>query len=154
MPTLVIETFIQAPVQRCFDLARDIRLHCVTASHTEERAIAGVTEGRIGLGEWVTFEGVHFGVRQRLTARVIEFDSPHRFVDEMLEGAFQSMKHVHAFIENGQWTLMRDTLIWVTPFGWVGRAADKLFLERYMRHFLMKRNAKLKVVAETDSTAI
>jgi hypothetical protein len=37
MPTLIIETMIQAPVELCFDLARDIEIHCLTAAHTQER---------------------------------------------------------------------------------------------------------------------
>jgi hypothetical protein len=74
VPRLVVETFIAAPPEVCFDLARDIGLHCETARHTQERAVAGVTSGLIGPGEWVTFEGVHFGIRQQLTARVTEFE--------------------------------------------------------------------------------
>ena len=79
MTTIIVQTSINAPIEICFDLARDIGVHCQTSISTQERAIAGVTTGLIGLGEEVTFEGVHFGVRQRLTARVIEFDRPHRF---------------------------------------------------------------------------
>lgn len=150
MPTLIIETCIHAPAQRCFDLARDIGLHCATASQTGERAVAGVTEGLIGLGEWVAFEGVHLGGKQRFTAKVTEFDRPHRFVDEMIRGAFRSMKHIHEFLPDQQGTLMRDTLIWTSPFGVVGNVIDKFFLERHLKNFLLQRNAKLKAVAEAD----
>lgn len=59
-----------------------------------------------GLGEAVAFEAVHFGVRQRLTGKVVERDSPHRFVDEMTEGAFQSVRHVHEFKPSDPGTLM------------------------------------------------
>jgi len=145
---LVVETVIEAPIERCFDLARDISLHCRSAAHTGERAVAGVTEGLIGLGESVTFEGVHFGVRQRLTSKIVEFDFPSRFVDEMTEGVFRSMKHIHEFQQSERGTLMRDTLIWVSPFGVVGRLADWLFVSGHLRRFLVKRNAVLKEVAE------
>jgi ligand-binding SRPBCC domain-containing protein len=65
----------------------------------------------ISLGETVTFEGVHFGTRQRFTSKIIEFNKPFRFVDEMVEGAFKSLKHIHdfSFVENK--TLMKDTLV-------------------------------------------
>ena len=153
MPTLIVETNIQAAPERCFDLARDIDLHCATASRTQERAIAGVTSGLIGLGESVTFEGVHFGVRQRFTARVTEFDFPHRFVDEMTRGAFRTMKHVHEFAPHNSGTRMTDTLIWTSPLGIMGVIADKLFVERHLRHFLLERNAALKAFAETEQNA-
>ena len=99
----------------CFDAARDIGLHCQTVAHTGERAVAGVTKGLIGPGQTVTFEGVHFGIRQRFTATVTGFEQPEYFVDEMTEGAFQTMRHVHEFIPHGSSTLMRDTVEWKSP---------------------------------------
>src|SRR5687768_6093720 len=134
MPTITVETHIEASVETCFDAARDIGLHCQTVAHTQERAVAGVTSGLIGLGQTVTFEGVHFGIRQRLTARVTKFERPIYFVDEMTQGAFQSMRHVHEFIPQGQSTLMRDTIEWKSPLGVLGLLADTLFLKRYMHN--------------------
>ena len=148
MPTLTVETYIDAPIAVCFDLARDIGIHCQTASGTQERAVAGVTTGLIGLGEEVTFEAVHFGIRQRLTSRITQFDPPHSFVDEMQRGAFQSLRHVHTFREEGTGTVMTDTLTWTAPLGVLGTLADRLFLEAHMRQFLTERNAKLKQIAE------
>lgn len=150
MPTILVETQINAPVDRCFDAARDIGLHCRTVAHTRERAVSGVTEGLIGLGQSVTFEGVHFGIRQRLTARVTEFERPNYFVDEMIEGAFQSMRHIHEFMPQGQSTLMRDTVEWKSPLGIFGRIADALFLTRYMRNFVRERGLQLKQAIETE----
>lgn len=149
MPQIVVETFIQAPIEKCFDLARDIGLHCETAAHTREKAVAGVTSGLINLGQSVTFEGVHFGVRQRLTAKIIEFEKPHRFVDEMTQGIFASMRHVHQFEAQDGGTLMRDVVTWKSPLGALGTLADVLFLKRYLRRFLVRRGLHLKRVAES-----
>ncbi len=148
MTTLVLETEIAATKEKCFDLARDITFHCSSAVKSKERAVAGVTYGLIGMGEWVTFEAVHFGIKQRFTAKITEFESPSRFVDQMVHGAFKSMKHVHEFTPTDRGTLMRDTICWVSPFGILGKLADKLFLYRHMRNFLMERNAILKAKAE------
>ena len=87
MPTIIIETQINAPAEQCFDLARDIGLHCQTTSKTKEKAVAGVTSGLIEMGQSVTFEAVHFGVRQRLTSQIVEFERPLYFTDEMTKGA-------------------------------------------------------------------
>jgi len=151
MPTIIVETRINAPVEICFDAARDIGLHCETAARTGERAIAGVTTGLINFGETVTFEAVHFGIRQRLTAKIVEFERPHRFVDETLRSAFKSLRHIHEFVEAEQGTLMRDTLVWVSTFGILGVIADKIALERHMRNFLVERNNALKAVIENRS---
>jgi len=80
---LVVETLINARRERVFDLARDVDTHVRTSASSCERAVApGKTTGALELGYVVTFEGKHLGIRQRLTARVVEMDRPVRFVDE------------------------------------------------------------------------
>ena len=148
MPEIFLETLINADLETCFDLMRDIRLHTETTVQTNEKAIAGVTDGKIGLGQSVTFEGKHLGFRQRLTVQVIEFERPHLFIDEMIHGNFKSFKHIHEFTEQNGGTLMRDTLVWTSPFGILGRIVDKLLLERHLRNLVSGRNAMLKKIAE------
>jgi ligand-binding SRPBCC domain-containing protein len=148
---VVVETRIGVPVERCFDLARDVAVHCLTAAHTGERAVAGKTSGLLELEDEITFEGVHFGIRQKLTARVVAFERPSRFVDEMLRGAFRSLRHVHEFAPDNSGTLMKDTLVWSAPFGVLGWLADKLFLQSHMRGFLERRNLELKRYAESNA---
>jgi len=47
---------------------------------------------------------------------------------------------------------MRDVFDYTSPLGWLGILADHLFLESYMREFLMKRNLLIKEVAEAYSS--
>jgi len=150
MTTIVVETRIAAPIEVCFDLARDVDAHIKTSSSTNERAVAGRTTGLLELGDTVTFEAVHFGIRQRLTSRIVEFDRPRRFVDEMVEGAFASLRHVHEFVPEGSTVLMRDTLTWRSPLGFLGIIADTLFVESHMRSFMVTKQAELKAYAEKD----
>ncbi len=149
MPTIVLETIINAPAEVCFDLMRDIRIHTETTAQTNEKAVGGVTDGMIGIGQTVKFEGTHFGMRQRLTVKVTEFERPRLFVDEMIEGRFRFFKHVHEFESNQDGTLMRDTLIWTSPLGLLGKLVDKILLEGHLRNLVTKRNAKLKEIAES-----
>jgi ligand-binding SRPBCC domain-containing protein len=150
MTTVVVETRIKAPIELCFDLARDVDVHVGTSASTGERAVAGKTSGLLELGDSVTFEAVHFGIRQRLTSRIVEFDRPRRFVDEMVRGAFSSLRHVHEFFVDGDQTLMRDTLIWRSPLGILGTIADRIIVERHMLDFMVKKQSELKVYAERE----
>lgn len=131
---------------------RDIRIHTETTMQTDEMAVAGVTDGMIGLGQTVTFEGTHFGMRQRLTVQVTAFERPHLFIDEMTEGNFRSFKHIHEFVRVRSGTLMRDKIIWTSPFGIVGKLVDRLFLESHLRNLVTTRNARLKQLAESSNT--
>ena len=45
-----LETFIHAPIDRCFDLMRDVDAHTRSTSKTRERAVAGTTKGLLGAG--------------------------------------------------------------------------------------------------------
>jgi ligand-binding SRPBCC domain-containing protein len=153
MPVIRLETPINAPPERCFDLARDVDVHAASVSRTGERAVAGVTSGLLGPGDAVTWEAVHFGVRQRLTARITRFERPLVFEDEMVRGAFHSFSHTHEFRPAGAGTLMVDTFRYQSPLGVLGTLADKLFLERYMRSFLADRAAFLKRIAEATKSS-
>ncbi|CAN5363702.1 hypothetical protein BH20ACI2_BH20ACI2_08250 [soil metagenome] len=148
MPTITLRTHINAPPDICFDLMRDIRLHTETTIQTNEKAVAGVTDGKIGPGQTVTFEGTHFGLRQVLTVKVVEFDRPRLFVDEMIEGRFKSLKHIHEFQKLDAGTLMVDTIEWISPFGVLGKIVDNLLLERHLRNLVSTRNDLLKQIAE------
>lgn len=150
MPKLVLETLIHASAELCFDLMRDIRVHTETTAQTDEKAVAGVTDGMIRLGQTVTFEGRHFGIRQRLTVKVVAFDRPRLFVDEMTEGRFRTFKHIHEFTPSKKGTLMKDTLYWTSPFGILGKIVDKLLLESHLRNLVQTRNDRLKEIAEAS----
>ncbi|MDT9026853.1 SRPBCC family protein [Rossellomorea yichunensis] len=154
MPTIRHITHINAPVSLCFDLARNVEIHTQTTSRTKERAVGGVTSGLLEVGDAVTWEAVHFGVKQRLTAQIVEMDTPHSFTDVMVKGAFKSFTHVHEFHEHENGTLMKDTFTYKAPFGLLGNLADILFLKRYMYTFIEMRANELKNIAEQKNTPI
>jgi len=145
------EVLIEAPIQICFDLARNIEVHTQTVwKHTKERAIEGITEGMIGEGEIVTFQATHFLINQKLTSRITEYLRPYYFVDEMMKGAFKSLRHEHIFEEQNGKTLMKDKLTFEAPFGIIGWITERLILKGYMKRFLEHRNHKLKHMAENQ----
>ncbi|MGE6754697.1 SRPBCC family protein [Rossellomorea sp. NPDC071047] len=152
MPTIRHITHINAPVSLCFDLARNVDIHIQTTSKTKERAVGGVTSGLLKIGDTVTWEAVHFGVKQRLTAQIVEMDAPHSFTDVMVKGAFKSFTHIHEFREQENGTLMKDTFTYKAPFGIVGNLADIIFLKKYMHTFIKIRANELKKIAEQKNT--
>jgi hypothetical protein len=71
-------TTIDAPIERCFDLARSVEVHLAGNVHCGEQAVAtaGVTSGLIGLGQRVTWRAKHFGVWQNLTSEITAMEPP------------------------------------------------------------------------------
>ena len=153
MPTIRLETSIDAPLERCFDLSLNVDLHHQSVAHTHERPIAGVTSGVMKLGDTVTWEAVHFGIKQHLTSKITAYERPYRFTDEMIRGAFQEITHIHEFFPQSSGTLMIDLFTFRAPLGILGRLAEILVLTRYMKGLLLIRNRYLKQVAEAGTDA-
>lgn len=150
MPRIVLKTEIKADKEIVFDLSRSIDLHKISTEHTNETAVDGKTSGLIGPNEWVTWKARHFGIYQKLTSKITEFNRPDLFTDEMIEGAFKCFRHEHHFSELNGGTLMTDVFDYKSPFGLLGDLADILFLKDYMTDLLEKRNRIIKQFAESD----
>lgn len=150
MTTIYLETNIKSNINMIFDLSRSIDLHKVSMAHTNEIVIRGKTSGLIKLNETVTWQAKHFGFTQKLTSKVTQLVKPYVFVDEMVSGAFKSFKHIHYFEENEGSTTLYDVFMYESPLSILGKIADFLFLKRYMRKLLEKRNRDIKFYAENN----
>jgi ligand-binding SRPBCC domain-containing protein len=151
MVTLREITVIQAPIERCFDLARSVEVHLAGNVQWGEQAVAagGVTSGLIGLGERVTWRAKHFGVWQTLTSEITAMDRPAFFRDTMIAGIFRLMDHDHMFRRlAGHLTEMEDVFRFSAPPAVLGKVAEVIVLRRYMLALLHERNAAIKEMAE------
>jgi ligand-binding SRPBCC domain-containing protein len=150
LPRIVTKIDIKTPVERAFDLSRSIEFHAYIQSHNKEKAVDGITSGLIGLNEKVTWEAVHFFIKQTLTAKITHFDNPYHFRDTMIRGAFKRFDHDHKFEGNGEITHVTDIFDYDVPHGIFGKVFDVLVLKSYMTRFFNKRNLMLKETLESD----
>lgn len=150
MPLIHLTTFIAAPAERVFDLSRSIDVHKKSLAHTKEQAVAGTTSGLIKQDETVTWKAKHLGKMRVLKVKISSMKIPESFTDEMVSGDFKDMKHEHHFkpIQNG--TLMIDLFTFESPYGAAGKLVNYIFLKRYIRKLLERRNQAIKEFAETD----
>jgi len=145
-----LETRIAAPIERVFDLVRDVEAHVETTSGTGEQVVISSAK-LLGMNDTVTFRARHFGIWQSLSARVIEFEQPVSLVDVQTKGAFKSLRHEHRFREDGNITVMTDRLQIEAPLAPLGWIAERLFLKSYMENFLIRKNQALKTLAESPN---
>jgi ligand-binding SRPBCC domain-containing protein len=150
MPTIHLTTFVAAPAGRVFDLARSIDLHRKSMAHTGEEAIAGTTNGLIGLNETVTWKARHLRKTRILKSKITAMTPPLSFTDEMVQGDFKSLRHEHHFKQIGNGTLLIDLFTFESPYGGLGRLAERLFLTRYLKNLLEARNKVIKEYAESE----
>lgn len=147
MARIHLVTEIAAPPDVCFDAARDVTVHL--ASWPAHSAVAGVTAGPMQLGDEVTWRAPHFGIAWRMTSKIVVYDRPHRFVDEMQRGPFARWRHEHRFLPIPLGTRMIDDIVFASPLGPVGWLVDRVALQRFMVHLLTEHNAAVSREAST-----
>lgn len=139
-----------APQERIFDLSRSIDIHRKSMVRYEEKAVAGVTTGLIGLDETVTWKAKHLWKMRFMKVKVTAMDRPHSFIDEQVSGDFKYLKHEHYFkaIHNG--TIVIDLFSFETPYGKAGLLLNKLYLVNYLKKLLEQRNETIREYAEGE----
>ena len=150
MSIIVLETLIKAKPAVCYYLSLNVDLHQRSTSKTGEHVVGGVRKGIMKVGETVTWKAKHFGIWQTLTTKIISENRFDYFADEMMQGAFKSMKHEHYFRETELGTLMKDIFTFESPLGFLGTFFNFLVLKNYMTGFLLERNQLIKEIAESD----
>ncbi len=150
MSEIHLTSFIAAPIERVFDLSRSINLHQISTIETYEKAIHGVLNGLINKNETVTWQAKHLFKTRQFTTKIKEMQSPDFFIDVMTRGDFKFFYHEHHFksVKNG--TIMIDVIKFESPYGFIGKIVDNFFLKSYLEKFIIKRNAVIKMYAETQ----
>jgi ligand-binding SRPBCC domain-containing protein len=146
MSRIELQTLIDAPAERCFDLSLSVELHLHSTADTRERVVAGRSSGVFELGDHVTWEARHLGLRHRLSMTISAYDRPHMFRDELVRGPFRRLVHDHFFEPSEQGTLMRD----VFEFTSAVPPLDALVLRPHLRRLLLRRNRTIAELAESD----
>jgi ligand-binding SRPBCC domain-containing protein len=150
VPVIHLTTVIHAPVERVFDISRNVDLHKKSMAHTNEQATAGTYTGLLSEGDIVTWKAKHLRKDRFLKVRISKLEKYSFFVDEMLQGDFAAYRHEHYFkpIING--TIVINILTFETPYGLLGVFLNKLFLVKYMRNLLEHRLNFIKNYAEAE----
>ncbi|MFD8560161.1 cyclase [Streptosporangium canum] len=154
MPSFEIVTHVMAPPERIFDISLDVDVHTASMAGSSEKAVGGVLAGNLKLGDTVTWQARHFGIRWRMTSTISAYDRPGYFVDEQVSGPFKRWYHAHYFRSYGHdGTVMSDVVEFAAPLGPLGRIAEMLALRHYMPKLILIRNQHIKQVAEANLTA-
>jgi hypothetical protein len=117
------------------------------------RIVGGVRYGQMKLDDCVTWSVRQFGIRWRMTSKIVEYNRPLTFIDEMQRGPFGRWRHQHIFEKTVNGTRMTDHVNFASPFGVLGRIVDALVLERHMVQLLKQNNEQVRAAA-VGTTAI
>jgi ligand-binding SRPBCC domain-containing protein len=65
---------------------------------------------------------------------ITEVDWMKKFTDFQMKGPYKLWKHTHEFTANEQGVLMKDSVDYQLPLGFLGRFAHSLFVKRKLNH--------------------
>ena len=86
----------------------------------------------------------------RWVAEHTAYVPPRLFEDRQVSGPFASWVHRHEFEDNGQGgTLLRDTIDYEPPLGWLGRLLSSGFIEAKLKRLFDFRHAQTKAIVES-----
>lgn len=150
MSPIQLETKIEAPVERVFDLARNVDAHIASAGGPDERVISGRTSGPIEMGDVVIWETRRFGKKKQVTVKITSLMSPHCIISEIICGPSTSLRHTRLFLPQLNLTLVKDDFHFPATQGFPGRLVGWMFPAGYMTRLLQIQSDALKKFAESD----
>lgn len=85
--------------------------------------VLGMSTPVIGAGTLIDYRLRLSGIPIAWQTRIDTWDPPRRFIDLQAKGPYALWHHTHDFIPMGAGTLMRDTVRYRLPAGWIGALA-------------------------------
>ena len=101
-------------------------------------------------GAVVKFQIMGLGQLQTATHEVTEFDAPHRFSEQMIEGAMKHWVHEHIFEDDGDSTHVIDRITFEPPGGLLGFIATEDRILESLENGFFSRNRTTKKLLEED----
>lgn len=85
------------------------------------------------------------GLPLRWRSQISEWNPPHSFVDEQIQGPYALWIHRHEFRADGEDTVMKDVVRYRLPFGILGHMALP-FVKTQLRHIFDYRESAIRCV--------
>lgn len=142
-------TFIAAPAERVFDLARNVSLRKQVFLANDIMISGEKTTGFLQGGETLTLQFKLLFKQRSWKLKVVNINKPDLYVEEQVEGFLKSFRHEHYFkpCENGSFLI--DQINYELKNGVAGVVADKLVYQNYLLKLLEIKNSSIKQTAES-----
>ena len=145
------EIVIQAPCERCFDLARSVDFHVESAPRIAARADGGRRTGLSTEGEYTVWSARFLGVRSSMVTQIEDYRRPAGFRDRMTTGLLHRFEHAYRFEGHaGGGCVMTDELVVAAPFRFLGRLVERAYLRARMVSLVGERLEAIKRAAESN----
>ena len=150
MPKIHLTTFIKAPVERVFNLSRNLAVFKKAIHAGKEQILSDTSASCVGKGETLTFKAKHLGKLRVLTTKIVDLQLPELYKEEQVKGDLKSFSHLHHFKTTDNGTIMIDLVDFEGPTDFLGSIAGRFYIKDYIEELLKKKNSLIRDYAETD----
>jgi len=127
----------------------------ITPGYMNFKILFRLAEDKIYTGQMIHYSiCVIPGLPVYWLTEITRVREPHYFVDEQRKGPYKLWQHQHHFKEVNDGVEMRDVVNYVIPFGFVGRLANDLFVEKRVNAIFDYRFKALEEFFKDDKTKI
>lgn len=79
------------------------------------------------------------GIKMDWQTKITQVDQRRSFTDFQMKGPYKLWNHYHEFIPNEKGVLIKDTVDYELPMGFLGEIAHKLFVKNKLEHIFSYR---------------
>jgi len=84
------------------------------------------------------------GIKMKWQTEITQVSFQKSFTDFQNRGPYTLWNHFHEFIPNEKGVLMKDTINYELPMGFLGEIAHRLFVKKKLEHIFEYRNVVLE----------
>jgi len=84
-----------------------------------------------------------YGLTLNWRSRIQKYNPPYDFTDIQIVGPYSKWEHTHSFKEQGETTLMFDTVVYKIPFSYLGKAVHTLIVKNQLKDIFCYRALKI-----------
>jgi ligand-binding SRPBCC domain-containing protein len=148
VPQVVRESVLPCSVQDLWDFHRSVEALLLLTPPSSQVTVVGATTA-VEDGALHELRIRKGGISFRWNARISQVNPPNGFVDTAERSPFQTWRHHHQFLPHADGAVLRDTVDYSLPFGFLGTIADRLFVRRDIeRMFEFRHAATLRAVTQ------
>ncbi|RAP29528.1 CDP-paratose 2-epimerase [Candidatus Marinamargulisbacteria bacterium SCGC AG-343-D04] len=105
-----------------------------------------LTPGKLETKEGAVFDYIVkvFGIPNRWTTYITDYDPPYSFADIQLKGPNSYWHHVHTFKEVDNGTLVSDHIHYILPFGLIGKLGKAVVMGPLINSLFNHRSKVIK----------
>ncbi|KMQ60177.1 SRPBCC domain-containing protein [Chryseobacterium angstadtii] len=90
-----------------------------------------------------------FGIKMKWQTEILKVDFQKSFIDFQKKGPYKLWHHHHEFIPNEKGVLMKDTVDYELPMGFLGEMAHSLFVKKKLEDIFNYRYTVLEKMFST-----